>query len=124
LFKQANAKLYWDEMYFAVIIGPYQRLSQWLANKLDWEFWHNNFHEGVFRDGYKRLANLMADPVADPMARKGVDGAFLGLGQAVNWVGARLRGLQTGYVRTYAFTMLLGVLFVLLLILLPLLRGG
>ena len=46
----------------------------------------------------------------------------MSLGRGVEWAAGRLRRLQTGYVRTYAFTVLLGVLFVLFLILLPLIR--
>jgi hypothetical protein len=34
----------------------------------------------------------------------------------------RLRRIQTGYVRTYAFTVLVGVLFVLFVLLFPLIR--
>ena len=38
------------------------------------------------------------------------------------WIGGKLKRLQPGYVRTYAFTVLVGVLFVLFLILFPLIR--
>jgi NADH-quinone oxidoreductase subunit L len=118
LFRLANAKLYWDEFYFNVIVYPFQRSAKFLADKLDWEFWHDGFHNSVVRDGFNRLSQILANPVD----KGGIDAFFLSLGKAVNWVGARIRTIQTGYVRTYAFTMLLGVLFIIILILFPLLR--
>ena len=54
--------------------------------------------------------------------RGGIDLGFLQLGNGVEWVAARLKSVQTGYVRTYTFTMVLGVLLVLFLLLWPLLR--
>lgn len=118
LFRLANAKLYWDEFYFAVIVYPFQRASKFLANKIDWELWHDGFHNTIIRDNFNRISQFLANPVD----RGGVDAFFLQWGKLVNWIGARLRTLQTGYVRTYAFTMLLGVLLILILILLPLFR--
>jgi NADH-quinone oxidoreductase subunit L len=118
LFRLANAKLYWDEFYFALIVYPFQRASKFLADKIDWELWHDRFHNNVIRDNFNRFSNFLANPVD----RGGVDAFFMQWGKLVNWVGARLRTVQTGYVRTYAFTMLLGVLFILILILLPLFR--
>ncbi len=87
-----------------------------------------------------RLANakLFADEIYDrlivtPFTRIGdflsgavdrqvIDRGFMGIGGLVRGTGAWLRGLQTGYVRTYTFTMLIGVVLVLIVILFPLLR--
>jgi NADH:ubiquinone oxidoreductase subunit 5 (subunit L)/multisubunit Na+/H+ antiporter MnhA subunit len=118
LFNLANAKLYWDEFYFAVIVNPFRRSASFLADKVDWQFWHDGFHNNVLRDGFNWFSQFLANPVD----RGGVDAFFMQSGKLVNWIGARLRTVQTGYVRTYAFTMLLGVLFILILILLPLFR--
>lgn len=119
-FRLANAKLYWDEIYTALFVNPYIRASKFLANTLDWELWHNRFHEGIFRDGFRNAANFLANPVD----RGVIDRLFLLPGRFVNWIGGRVKPIQTGYVRTYAFTMLLGVLFIILIVLLPLLRAG
>jgi hypothetical protein len=40
----------------------------------------------------------------------------------VRWSSGRLRRVQTGYVRTYAVALLLGVIFVIVVMLLPWLR--
>jgi len=117
-FRLANAKLYWDETYFRLLENPYNRLSKWLANVVDWDWWHDRFHNNVIRDTFNRLAGFLANPVD----RGAIDKAFLRLGDAVAAIGGRLRGLQTGYIRTYVFTMLVGALIVIFLILLPLLR--
>jgi len=47
-----------------------------------------------------------------------------GVGRLVSWVSGRLRRVQTGYVRTYAITLLLGVVFVIVLLLLPMVQAG
>jgi NADH-quinone oxidoreductase subunit L len=117
-FRLSNAKLYWDETYGRLIEQPYNRAAAWLANKLDWEFWHDRFHHTVFRDFYKRAADFIATPVD----RGAIDQGFLRIARGVAQIAARLRGVQTGYVRTYVFTMLFGVVLVMLILLLPLLR--
>lgn len=119
-FALANAKGYTDAIYSALIEQPFNRASKWLADKLDWEFWHNYFHEKIIFRGFDGFAGLLSGPVD----RQGIDRFFMLPGAIVRAIGGRLRGLQTGYVRTYTFTMLIGVLLILLLILIPLLRGG
>jgi NADH-quinone oxidoreductase subunit L len=117
-FALANAKGYTDAIYGALIEQPFNRASKWLADKVDWEFWHNYFHEKIIFRGFDGFAGLLAGPVD----RQGIDRFFMLPGSLVRAIGKRLGRLQTGYVRTYTFTMLIGVLLVLLLILFPLLR--
>jgi NADH-quinone oxidoreductase subunit L len=116
-FRLANARLYWDETYGRYIEQPFNRASAWLANRLDWEFWHNRFHEGVFRDGLSRLARFFATPVD----RGAIDGGFNRLADGVRALGTRLRTVQGGYIRLYFLTMFVGALVVVLIVLLPLL---
>lgn len=117
-FALANAKGYTDAIYGALIEQPFNRASKWLADKLDWEFWHNYFHEKIIFRGFDGFSGLLAGPID----RQIIDRFFMLPGLLVRRIGKRLSGLQTGYVRTYTFTMLIGVLLVLLLILFPLLR--
>lgn len=44
--------------------------------------------------------------------RHGADGAFMGGGGAIAAIGGQLRKVQTGYVRSYALSVLVGVLIV------------
>ncbi|WP_323791679.1 NADH-quinone oxidoreductase subunit L [Nocardioides sp.] len=46
--------------------------------------------------------------------RGGADGAFMGSGRSIAAIGGQLRKLQTGYVRSYALSVLVGVLIVAL----------
>lgn len=117
-FGIANAKGYTDAIYSAIIEQPYNRASQWLANVLDWKFWHDYVHDKLIWKGFDGVAALLSGPVD----RSVIDRGFLGIGGLISRIAARLRGLQTGYVRTYTFTMLVGVLIVLFLILFPLIR--
>jgi NADH-quinone oxidoreductase subunit L len=118
IFALANAKGYTDAIYNALLEQPFNRASKWLADRLDWEFWHNTFHEKIIWKGFDGFAGLLSKPVD----RSGIDQAFLVPGRIIQWVAGRLKGLQTGYVRTYAFTMLIGVLLIVFLMLFPLLR--
>ncbi|MCD4685611.1 MAG: NADH-quinone oxidoreductase subunit L [Anaerolineae bacterium] len=118
IFTLANAKLYWDEFYFTVLIYPYQRAAHWLADQLDWRFWHDGFHHNVIRRPYHYLTHILTEPVDKGI----VDRAFLELGTLVQRVSARLRRVQVGYVRVYALSVLLGALLVMFLILLPVIR--
>ncbi len=51
--------------------------------------------------------------------REGVDGTFTGLATLLAWCGDRLRSVQTGYARTYAATMLAGVVVLVVIVLAP-----
>lgn len=112
----ANARLYWDETYFRLFENPFNKTAGFLANALDGAFWHDYFHNTVIRNGFNTVGNLLAKPVDLGI----VDGAVNGVGRLARWSAGRLRNVQTGYVRTYAVTVLLGVVLVIVLLLLPL----
>jgi NADH-quinone oxidoreductase subunit L len=118
VFRVANAKLYWDEFYDRFVVQPYSRAADWLANTLDWAFWHDYVHNTLIGGGFNGMAAFLSSPVD----RGAIDQGFLSIGRAVERLSARLRRIQTGYVRIYALVMLLGVLLVLLVILFPLIR--
>ncbi len=112
------AKLYWDESYFRFIIYPFQRMARFLANVVDWRFWHDFVHEIIIFRGFQGIAAIASQPID----RVVVDGGFMGFARGIRNIGGQLRKIQTGYVRTYAFSLIVGVLFVIILILLPVLR--
>jgi NADH-quinone oxidoreductase subunit L len=58
---------------------------------------------------FRRLASFLAR-VFDP---QGIDGLVMGVAGLFGWVGAGVRRLQSGYVRTYALVFTVGVLLVL-----------
>ncbi len=117
-FVLSNAKLYWDEFYFKYLIWPYRRAAYWLAERLDWELWHNFAHERLIRDPFNRATQLLAEPVDKGF----IDRNFDRIGTLARSVSSQMRVIQTGYVRTYALSVLFGTLLVVVLILLPVLR--
>jgi NADH:ubiquinone oxidoreductase subunit 5 (subunit L)/multisubunit Na+/H+ antiporter MnhA subunit len=117
-FRLANAKLYWDEFYGRYFEQPYNRASVWLADTLDWKLWHDGFHNHIVRDSFNRASEFLSKPVD----RGAIDQGFLSIGRGIQQFSARLRRIQTGYVRTYVFTMLFGAVLVMLIILFPLIK--
>jgi NADH-quinone oxidoreductase subunit L len=98
--------------------GPFNRISVFLADTLDSRFWHDYFHDVIIAKGFRSIGDLLSQPVDLGL----IDGAVNGVGRLVQWLSGRLRRVQTGYVRTYAITLLLGVVIILLL--LPMIQNG
>jgi NADH-quinone oxidoreductase subunit L len=113
----ANARLYWDEIYFRLFENPFNRLSVFFADTLDWAFWHDYFHNTIIRNGFNALGDILSRPVDLGI----IDGIVLGVGRVTRGLSGILRRTQTGYVRVYAIALLLGVVAVILLMLLPVL---
>jgi len=78
----------------------------------------DEFYDRVIVNPFRKVADWLNGQVD----KEGIDRGFLGLGLLVRRVAALLKPIETGFVRTYVFTMLIGVLLVLFLILFPLLR--
>lgn len=120
LFSLANARLYWDEAYFALFINPFIAAGNWFAKTLDWKWLHDDFHDGITA-GFQRLGKLLAKPVDAGV----IDAAVLSMGRFVNWSGVQMRRMQNGYVRTYAVVLLSGaILVVLISLIIPLFQTG
>ncbi|MAU13166.1 MAG: hypothetical protein CL607_25340 [Anaerolineaceae bacterium] len=120
LFAAAERRLYWDDFYFTTVVRPYQRVAAFLANVIDWSFWHDYVHDKVIKRGYDAISGLLANPLDIGL----IDGAVNGIGRLVNYFSGRFRTVQTGYVRTYAVVLLLGVVAVIVLMVLPLIPTG
>ncbi len=114
----ANARLYWDEIYYRLFERPFNVTARFLADTLDWAFWHDYFHNTVIRDGFNAIGTLLSKPVDLGI----IDGIVNGIGRLTAWLSRSVRGVQTGYVRTYAISLLLGVVIVIVVLLLPLLQ--
>ncbi len=99
-----------DEIYQAVIINPFVKLSTFLADVIDWRFWHDFVHDTVIAGTYNWLSEIALDRYAD---QKGIDAFANWLGDATQWVSAVLRKVQNGFVRSYALSVLLGVVIIL-----------
>ncbi|MBZ0299990.1 MAG: hypothetical protein K8J31_09630, partial [Anaerolineae bacterium] len=120
IWSLANARLYWDEFYFRFVENPYNRAGAFLADQLDWNFWHDYVHNTILVRGFNALGTFLSQPIDLGL----IDGAVNGLGRLVRWASGRLRRVQTGYVRMYAITVLIGVVFVIVIILLPMIQAS
>jgi NADH-quinone oxidoreductase subunit L len=114
-WRLANARMYWDETYFRLFENPFNRASRFLSDTVDWNFWHDFFHDRVIGGGFNAIARVLAAPVDQGI----IDWVVNGVGRLVGWTSGGLRRVQTGYVRTYAVSLLLGVVLVIILLLWP-----
>jgi NADH-quinone oxidoreductase subunit L len=110
VFTGAENKWFVDEIYQAIIINPFTKLSYFLADVIDWRFWHDWFHEKVIAGTYNWVSNIALNEYAD---QKGIDAFANGLGTWTQSFSATLRKVQNGFVRSYALSILLGVVLIL-----------
>jgi NADH-quinone oxidoreductase subunit L len=110
LFKGMENKWWVDELYWAVILNPYIALARFLAEVIDWQFWHDWFHEKVIAGTYNWLSSTVLNLWAD---QKGIDAFANGLADWTKGLSAQLRRLQTGFVRNYALAVFTGVVVII-----------
>jgi len=110
VFTGMENKWFVDECYFAVIINPFKKLSQFLADVIDWRFWHDFVHDTVILGTYDWLTAIALNRYAD---QKGIDAFANWLGTATQWLSENVRKVQNGFVRSYALAVMLGVVLIL-----------
>jgi len=110
VFTGAENKWFVDELYQALIVTPFVKLSHFLANVVDGKFWHDWFHETVIAGTYNWVSNIALNRYAD---QQGIDAFANGLGDVTQWLSATMRKVQNGFVRSYALSVLLGVVLIL-----------
>jgi NADH-quinone oxidoreductase subunit L len=98
-----------DEAYDFLFIRRYVGLARFLGDVVEGRFWHDWFHDSVLGRAYREGTRWLSDGFDLPV----IDGFFNGLATLAARLGGSLRRLQTGYVRTYALSLLLGVVAVL-----------
>lgn len=109
IFTLLNHKYWVDELYGLLVIRPYQALSHWLAEVVDWRFWHDWFHDTVIANTFKAVTRLLAVQIDLGV----IDATANGLAYLTKWSSNQLRRIQTGYVRNYAMAVFIGVVFIL-----------
>jgi NADH-quinone oxidoreductase subunit L len=109
IFKGMHNKWYVDEIYEFFFLKPYRMLAKFFSITIDWNFWHDWFHEKGIRDNFQRIAKFLAVPfdlgVIDKVSHLLADGAQGSAG----W----LSKLQTGFVRNYALAVFVGVVAII-----------
>ncbi len=76
---------------------------------MDWDFWHDWFHNVIISRSFVGLTRFLADPVDLGF----VDRISNWLSDLVRGSAESLRKLQNGFVRSYALSVLLGVVAIL-----------
>ncbi|PKN95494.1 MAG: NADH-quinone oxidoreductase subunit L [Chloroflexi bacterium HGW-Chloroflexi-6] len=102
-------KWFIDEAYQFVFIRPYAKLSQFLAQTIDWDFWHEWMHDSVIANNFVGLTRFLADPLDMGV----VDKISTLLADWVRETSETLREMQTGFVRHYALSVLVGAVAIL-----------
>jgi NADH-quinone oxidoreductase subunit L len=90
-------------------VDRYADLARFLAQKVDWDFWHEWFHDSIVTRGFVGLAHFLADPVDLGF----VDRISYWLSDLIKAASESLRKIQNGFVRSYALSVLVGVVAIL-----------
>lgn len=110
IFTGMENKWYVDEIYNALIRQPFKKLSAFLADVIDWRFWHDFMHDTVIVGTYNWIGQIALNKYAD---QKGIDRFFNSWADVSQWISANVRKIQNGFVRSYALSVLLGVVLIL-----------
>ena len=110
IFTGMENKWFVDEGYWAMFVDRYVDIARFLADAVDWRFWHDWFHEKVIAGTYNWIANIGLNHYAD---QRGIDAFANWLGAATKWLSAAARKVQNGFVRSYALSIFLGVVLIL-----------
>ncbi|MCQ3935518.1 MAG: NADH-quinone oxidoreductase subunit L [Chloroflexi bacterium] len=110
VFTGMENKWFVDEGYGVLLITPFRRLSQFLADVIDWRFWHDFVHDTVIAGTYNWLSDVLLNRYAD---QKGIDTFFNSWGSFTQRLSGSVRKIQNGFVRSYALSVLLGVVLIL-----------
>jgi NADH-quinone oxidoreductase subunit L len=101
---------YWiDELYDFLIVRRYAQLAHFLGVVVDGRWWHDGFHDGVLARGFRGLTGWLAWGFDLPV----IDGTAERLADWTRRAAAVLRRVQTGYVRNYALSVLVGLVLIL-----------
>jgi NADH-quinone oxidoreductase subunit L len=109
IFTGMNRKWFVDEIYEFLFINRYIDLAKFLSIKVDWDFWHDWFHDKVVAAAYRGGARILAGPIDLGI----IDGVSKWLAKFFQSLATQSRKLQTGYVRNYALAVFAGVVVIL-----------
>jgi NADH-quinone oxidoreductase subunit L len=99
-----------NTLYMRLFVPIFNWLAWFLAEKLDWDWWHNVFHDEIVRNGFVTIAKVSNRGIDARV----IDGLVNGSGRFASWLADRIRASQTGYVRNYALGVFLGVVVLVL----------
>jgi NADH-quinone oxidoreductase subunit L len=109
VFTGMRNKWWVDEFYDWLILRRFVALSYFLADVVDWRFWHDWFHDTAIAASFRRSARFLAEPIDLGI----IDGCANGLARISQRLASAMRRLQTGYVRSYALWVFVGMVVIL-----------
>ncbi len=108
-----------NTLYMRGIVVLFNRFTHWLAGPFEWAFWHDFVHDRLIRDQFVAFANFLGNVID----RYGVDGIVNGAGAVTGRLAGWARRSQTGFARSYALSIFLGAVLLLVYFLWPFLTG-
>ncbi len=108
IYKGMEHKWWVDEIYQVLILKPYQVACQITAELIDWDIWHDWFHDTIIAGTY----NLVTRVTAIRIDLGIIDAIANGLADGTKALAAEMRRLQTGFVRNYALSVFIGVVVI------------
>ena len=105
-FAGMENKWFIDEAYQLVVVQPCRSLARFLAQTIDWDFWHEWVHDSVVVRGFVGFARFLANPIDLGIVDRLISHWPANFTQ---WLSAQLRPIQNGFVRSYALFVLVGV---------------
>ncbi|MGA9532550.1 MAG: NADH-quinone oxidoreductase subunit L [Anaerolineales bacterium] len=109
IFTGMEHKWWVDEAYQAVFVRGYDWAASQLAFTIDWRFWHDWFHDRVLASAFRGGSSWLAFGFDLPV----IDGIVNGAAHLLRRGARRLGDVETGYVRNYALSLLVGTILVL-----------
>ncbi|MEM7333079.1 MAG: NADH-quinone oxidoreductase subunit L [Chloroflexota bacterium] len=110
--------LLFDTFYMQYVIPFFNRVADWAAFTIDWNFWHDFVHDRIILDFFRGGARFISS-----LDVKGLDGIVVGTGWVTKQLANFLRTSQSGYARSYALSIFLGAVALLAYFLWPVLMG-
>ena len=82
----------------------------------NWAILNKYFVDEAYNFWFVKLGKKLADWLWLTFDVRGIDGIVNGVGAVTDWSGQRLRRTQNGFVRSYAFSMVVGILIILVFV--------
>ena len=109
IYKVFENKYWVDEIYNAVFVNRFVDLAGFLAEKVDWDFWHDWLHDSVIARFFRWFTKFLANPIDLGI----IDAISNGLANITQRSSNALRKVQNGFVRSYALSVLMGMVLIL-----------
>ncbi len=104
------AKLPINSLYMKGLMPLFNRIADFAAFTIDWNFYHDTFHDSGLRANFIRFGNWLGS-----FDRRAVDGGMvMGMTRLIRGISGAFQQLQTGYVRNYALSLFIGVVALIL----------